>query len=384
MRKLFIIVLSVILFSPNSISQDIDNENFVVNHGPWLQNLTSSGITIIWTTNKPAIPGIYITDPDGKARFVRNSHDGFVDGGGTLHKVRIEGLKPGTTYKYRLNSVQILKYQAYKIYYGDTLSGKPLSFLTPALKSDKVAFTVFNDVHELSGKLASYLKNNKISEQDFYFFNGDMVDFLQETDQLFPGFIDTASFYFAASKPFYYVRGNHETRGYVARDLKKWFDYKDDSFYYSFDRGPVHFIILDCGEDKPDNNRYYFGLADYDTYRLKETEWLKEEVKSEAFRNAKYRIVMVHMPIIREVKQNWGMKFMADNYGSVLQNSGIALMLSAHIHRNAFYEKGDSGFGYPVLINSNNSFVEVVADNLGIKVLVKDVTGKLISEYNFK
>jgi UDP-2,3-diacylglucosamine pyrophosphatase LpxH len=384
MRKFFTVVLVVILMLPKSISQVIDNENFVVTHGPWIQNLTSSGITIIWTTNKPAVPGIHITDSEGKTRFIRNSHDGIVDGGDLLHKVRIEELKPGTTYKYSLNSVQILKYQAYKIYYGDTIRGKSLKFITPSLKSDKVTFTIFNDVHELSGKMATYLKNNNISEQDFYFFNGDMVNFLQETDQLFPGFIDTASTYFATSKPFYYIRGNHETRGFVARDLKRWFDYKDDSFYYSFDRGPVHFIVLDCGEDKPDNNRYYYSLADYDAYRLDELKWLKEEVKSEAFRNAKYRIVMVHMPIIREEKQNWAMKFLADNFGPVLQNSGIALMMSAHTHKNAYYEKEKSGFGYPVLVNSNNSFVEVQVDSQGIMAVVKDVTGKLISEYKLK
>ena len=45
------------------------------------------------------------------------------------------------------------------------------------------------------------------SGQDFYFFNGDMVDFLQSEYQLFPGFIDTAVTYFATRKPFYYVRG---------------------------------------------------------------------------------------------------------------------------------------------------------------------------------
>ena len=45
---------------------------------------------------------------------------------------------------------------------------------------------------------------------------------------------------------------------------------------------------------------YYYGLADYDRYRLEELEWLKKEVKSDAFRNAKHRIVIVHMPIIKE------------------------------------------------------------------------------------
>jgi hypothetical protein len=384
MQRLILFSLILITLSFVCYSQDPDNENFIITHGPWLQNLTSSGVTVIWTTNKAAVPGITLSSTDGKTRFIRNSHDGIVDGGGVLHKVRIDGLEPGKNYKYTLNSVQILKYQAYKVYYGDTLVKKEISFSTPSLKTEEVSFTVINDVHENSGKLASYIKNGNEAKQDFYFFNGDMVDFLQNTNQLFAGFIDSAVTYFAIRKPFYYVRGNHETRGFVARDLKNFFDYKDNTFYYSFDRGPVHFTVLDCGEDKPDNNRYYYGLADYDSYRNAELNWLKNEIKSDSFRNSKYRIVLIHMPVIREEKQGYGIKYLADNFGPVLRAGGINLMISAHTHRNTFYEADKSGFGYPVLVNSNNSFVQVVADSKGINAVIKDVEGTVISTYLIK
>lgn len=384
MKKLFPISLLLVVLSLGSLSQIIDNDNFVITHGPYIQDISSSGVTIIWTTNKPAVPGVNLTTPDGKMRFIRNSHDGIINGGGLLHKVRIEGLEPGQSYKYSINSVQILKYQAYRIYYGDTLARRVESFTTPSLKSEKISFTMINDVHDNSGKMASYIKKGNGAGQDFYFFNGDMVDFLESESQLFPGFIDTAVTYFATRKPFYYVRGNHETRGFAARDLKNYFDFKEDRFYYSFDNGPVHFVVLDCGEDKPDNNMYYYGLADYDHYRLEELEWLKKEVKSDAFRNAKHRIVIVHMPIIKEEKQGHGLKFLSDNFGPVLQGAGVDLMMSGHTHRNSFYEAGKSGFGYTVLVNSNNSFVEVEADLRGLKAVVKDVTGKQLAEYVIK
>ena len=384
MKRTGIVLLISAVLVLRGFSQGIDNDNFVVDHGPWIQNLTTSGITIIWTTNKPAVPGITLTSPDGTTKFIRNSHDGIVDGGGTLHKIRIDGLQPAATYKYSLNSVQILKYQAYRIYYGDTLKGKQITFSTMPLKTAGVRFTVFNDVHELSGKMASYLRHNDIAAQDFYFFNGDMMDWLQDPGELYLAFLDTASFYFAGSRPFYYVRGNHETRGFAARELKKWFDFRNDRFYYSFDFGPVHFVVLDSGEDKEDNNKNYFGLADYDSYRLKELEWLREEVRSNQFRLAKFRVVLVHMPILKGEKQNHAMTFMSENFGPVLREAGIDLMLSAHTHRNTYYEKDKTGYGYPLLVNSNNSFVEVNADNNEIKAIVKDVEGKIISEYNIK
>ena len=384
MKRITIILALVMTLHTLLWSQALDNDNLLMTHGPWLQNMSSTGVTIVWTTNKPAVPAINLTMPDGSNRFIRNSTDGIIDGGGTLHKVRIAGLAPGTTYKYSTNSVQIMKYQPSRVYYGDTVAGRITSFITPGSGSDKISFTVINDVHELSGKMASYLKNNNIKVQDLYFFNGDMVNFLQETSQLYPGFIDTAVYYFAATKPFYYVRGNHETRGYMARELKKWFDYKDDRFYYSFDQGPVHFTVLDCGEDKEDNHRYYSGLADFDAYRMEELEWLKYEVRTEAFRNARHRIVIIHMPVIKEPKQNHAMKFLTDNFGPVLNNAGVDLMISGHTHRNSFYEKKKSGFDYPVLVNSHLSFAEVMVDNKNIKAVVKDINGKVIAEYDVK
>lgn len=377
-----VFLTSVLLcFSLNVFTQVPDNDNFVITHGPYLQNAGSTGITIIWTTNKPAIPGVSITTPDGSRRFIRNSTDGIMNGATLLHKVRIEGLQPGTEYKYSVSSVQVLKYQAYKVYYGDTLSGRQRTFRTLAPAAERVSFTVVNDIHGNPAKLGSFLRESSLNEKDFVIFNGDMVDFLQNTDELFTGFIDTAVNLFAATKPFFLARGNHETRGYMARSLKDSFDFTGDKFYYGFDYGPVHFTVLDCGEDKPDANRYYYGLADYDSYRKEELEWLKTEVKSENFSKAKFRIVIIHMPVIKEEKQGYGMKFLSDNFGPVLDKSGVDLVISAHTHRNAFLESGKSGFTYPVVVNSNNTFLEVFAGDEDILVQLKDASGKQQNEY---
>jgi len=364
--------------------QFIDNENLIVTHGPYLQNLSTTGVTIIWTTNRPAVPGVYLSGGKSNNSFIRNSTDGIINGGGTTHRVRIEGLEPGTKYEYRINSVQVMKYQAYKIYYGDTLTAKASSFLTFPASGTTVKFTVINDVHENSGKLASYLKNGKAAEQDFYIFNGDMVDFVQDYSQLFSGFADTAVKYFAATRPFFYIRGNHETRGYLARGLKDFFDYPGSRFYYGFNYGNIHFTVLDCGEDKPDDNRYYYGLADYDKYRNEELEWLKREVKSNEFVKASCNIVFVHMPILKQEKQNSAMQFLSEKFGPVLKEAGVDLVISAHTHRNTYYTSEQTGWGFPLLVNSNNSYAGVSVDKGGIKVVVSDVSGKQVAEYYVK
>jgi UDP-2,3-diacylglucosamine pyrophosphatase LpxH len=381
---LFAVLLMSVQLLPGQQPVLIDNENLIVTHGPYLQNLSGSGVTIIWTTNRPAVPGVYLTGGKLSNTFIRNSTDGIINGGGTTHKVRIDGLEPGTKYEYRINSVQIMKYQAYKVYYGDTLTTKAVSFATFPTSGTRVKFTVVNDVHENSGKLASYLKNGKAYEQDFYIFNGDMIDFLQDYSQLFRGFADTAVRYFASTKPFFYVRGNHETRGYLARDIKDYFDYPGNRFYYGFSFGDVHFTVLDCGEDKPDDSRYYYGLADYARYRNEELDWLKKEVKSEDFVRAAYNIVFVHMPVLKQEKQNAAMQFLSEKFGPLLKEAGVDLVMSAHTHRNTFYNRDQTGWGFPLLVNSNNSYAEVTVEKYGIKVVVSDVSGKQVAEYQVK
>ncbi len=71
MKRLVSVFLQSAIFTALGFSQGIDNDNFVVNHGPWIQNLGTSGVTIIWTTNKPAVPGITLTFPDGTTKFIQ-------------------------------------------------------------------------------------------------------------------------------------------------------------------------------------------------------------------------------------------------------------------------------------------------------------------------
>lgn len=59
-------------------------------------------------------------------------------------------------------------------------------------------------------------------------------------------------------------RGNHETRGSFARQLKDYFFYPEGNYYTAFTRGPVRFVMMDSGEDKTDDNWEYSGLVSFD------------------------------------------------------------------------------------------------------------------------
>lgn len=378
MKKIFTVPLLLLFVAISICGQQINNENLRIIHGPYIQNLTGGGATVIWHTNLPSVPSLVVSGGGIDNMVVRNSHDGIIDGGGRVHRVRLTTLEPGVQYSYVPVSVQVLKYQPYRVYYGDTIKGKKDTFITPAEGSKQIRFTVFNDIHENAGLMSAFINAGKNFNPDLYFFNGDMVDYLQDEKQLYNGFIDTAVAHFATSVPFYYVRGNHETRGMLARDLKQYFDYPSGRFYYSFTQGPVRFIILDGGEDKSDDNRYYYGLADYDSYRNDQLEWLADELRDKNRGDVKFTVVIIHMPVIKSEKQGYGMQYLSEKFGPVLSEAGIDLMISGHTHRTASLDRGESGFNYPVVISSNKTYTEIEAIGKELRWWIKDSEGAVV------
>ncbi len=366
----------------NSFGQS--TESLRITHGPWLQNLTQEGVTVCWTTNLPAVPGVWLvrTRPQSDS-LIRNSTDGLINAGGTLHKVRITGLKPGLSYAYRIHAVELMKLRPYQVYYGDTVKGKEFKFTTHNVLKESTRFMLVNDIHTNGGELAKLLKSGNAAEQDLVIYNGDIVDNFETESQLLGPIIDTSVRYFASGVPFVFNRGNHETRGIMARKLKDYLDFPNDHYYGSFDQGPVHFVLLDCGEDKPDDNKYYYGLADYDSYRLTELEWLKQEVKTPAYKNAAYRIIIVHMPIIPVLKfvlgrfpvlmsgnRGYGPQFLAEHFGPVISEAGADLMIAGHTHRHSWLAPPFSGYRFPILTNGNTNYVKIEATKQALLIRV--------------
>ena len=73
--------------------------------------------------------------------------------------------------------------------------------------------------------------------------------------------------------PVIYARGNHETRGAFASKMPSYIGY--DTLYYTVQRGPYSFLVLDSGEDKRDDHIEYGGLDDYRVNRTQMLDWLQ-------------------------------------------------------------------------------------------------------------
>lgn len=139
--------------------------------------------------------------------------------------------------------------------------------------------------------------------------------------------------------------------------------------------------MLDSGEDKPDSDIRNMDLMRSDDFRAEEAEWLARVVEEPDFKSAPVRIVFCHMP---PSPGGWhGGSEVARLFVPILNRAGIDLMLSAHIHRYRFSEKGQNGCEFPVLCNPNQTRMDVKADAHTIDVRIYDAAGALKHQNRF-
>lgn len=126
-----------------------------------------------------------------------------------VHTIRLRNLAPGSTYRYRIYSQEVLSQEGSKVQYGTVAAtnvyrAKPLKFsTTDQSKENKISFVIVNDIHGRNDLLENLLNKGDYKAADFIIFNGDMVSELQNEEQMFGGFMDTAIRLFASEKPMY-------------------------------------------------------------------------------------------------------------------------------------------------------------------------------------
>ena len=362
-----------------------------ITHGPYLQNLSEDEVTVVWTTDKPCKSWVEFSKKEaGKSFYSQPPRKAYASQDGlycvdTLHRVTVKGLEKNTTYFYRVLSQEVKELRAYRPVMGSVVSTdiwkKPLTFTTLDNHRETLSMVMVNDIHgnnELQKKLLGMAPPQDF---DMVLFCGDMCSHINRQSDIFTSFLNTSIELFAAQKPFVYARGNHETRGAYARNFSRYFAGPNGKFYYAFTYGPVRFIVLDCGEDKPDTDVEYSGLIDFDSYMLEQKDWLSREIDNPEFKNASYRVVISHIPF---TKGGWyGSERLREQLLSLLEQAQIDLMLSGHEHAFGFSDKGNAA-SFPIIVNSNNSVLTLFASNHSLKVQVKQEDGKILLEKEFQ
>lgn len=364
-----------------------------ISGGPYLQNVTQNSFTVVWSTNMDAVGWVEIAPDDG-THFYNRPRQAFYDVRNlgrmpirTTHKVTVTGLEPGTSYRYRVmmkgvENADNRRSITYTAGYGmDILKHKPAVCTTLSPEYDEVNFAVVNDIHENDSTFRELFKDGA-DDFNFVFFNGDMTSTIDNGEDIMKYYMNSASELFATRTPIYFSRGNHEYRGNDADKIADYYDFPTGKTYYTFQYGKYFFIVLDGGEDKPDSDIRNLGIMVTEPYVQEEAEWLKGIIASDDFKNAEVRIVFCHM---QPNPDGWaGNARISRLLVPILNDGGIDLMLSGHIHRYHYYEPGATTAKFPVLCNANLQRLECHATSDKIEIRTFDAAGKQTHSIDFK
>jgi len=261
----------------------------------------------------------------------------------------------------------------------DVYRRQPLSFRTIELNKEKTFCVVLADMHNNSSKIAGLLADVKWDETDFVVSNGDFIGTFNREEDFFSGGLDTCVSIFATGKPIYFVRGNHETRGNSAWELKNYLHSPNNEYFYTFVSGKTLFIVLDGGEGKPDSDIEYNELVDFDPYRSKVADWLRNVTESDEFKSSEHKIVFSHIPPFFLGRSAWhGDTEVREKYVPVLNKAGIDLMISGHTHRYAFIDRKSGENEFPIIVLNNNCRMDLLIDSNGISATITDLERKVL------
>lgn len=351
---------------------------------PYLQNLTPTSVHVMFITDKEAYSWVEYESEGESAQKAYTEEDGLIDAYIRLNNIQIPNLKSGRTYKYRVCSKPIVSFQPYKLEYGEDVQTEWFSFTTPVTDAEQVSCIILNDMHdspEAFGNLMSLVDDRPY---DFIALNGDTFDYQTDEQQIIDHLLVPCTNLFASEKPFLMVRGNHETRGKFRREFKNYFAFPNDRYHFSFKQGPVYWVVLDTGEDKPDDHPVYAGIVDFDAVRERQAKWLEEVVETEEYKNAKYRVVIMHIPPHHSGEWH-GPMHCQKLFSPIFDKNNVNLVLSGHTHRYGLHPP-DADHTYPIIIGGGSkegtrTVMHLHADESRLQLdMIRD-DGEKVGEY---
>ncbi len=226
------------------------------------------------------------------------------------HKVNLTGLTPGQKYYYQITAGnQNTKNGSFQA--GAPDNDSQLTFFaygdTRSYPShhDVVATAILNDI------------NNNNLKQTFIINSGDLVNDGDDEDSWQNEFFNSSFTHIIemlANLPYLTAMGNHEGQGVL---FKKYFPYpmyENNSFYYSFDYGPLHVCVVDQEID------YSQGSTQYN--------WIVNDLSSSG---KLWKIAVFHKP-------GWSAgghsnsSDVQNNLQGLFENYGVSLVITGHNH----------------------------------------------------
>ena len=233
-----------------------------ITNGPYLSAPTDTSATIVWMTDIPSHSRVIFGANGALNREIIPARDGMTPVI-KLHSVRLTGLQPGQTYQYRVASTPVLELNTYWPKKGIELQSATFSFTTFDSRKTTASFASISDTHASIARIDSLMRMIDWPTTDFLLHTGDAFDGVTSEAMVWDRWLDPIINGGLRQKtPLIFARGNHDTRGPVARELTNHVPIEEGRFYFARDVGPVHLLVIDTGEDKPYERGYTKGYVD--------------------------------------------------------------------------------------------------------------------------
>ena len=300
---------------------------------PQVHLLGEDCLGIVWMTTVKATGRVTWSQDDWRTeRTAVYGRDGLLDANSLFHKAVLDGVDLRKPLRYRIHSRRIGKFDVYGIGY----AGEEVSYEShvnaPLPKDAPLTWAMLNDIH---GQMKIYdrLVPLLAGVNAMCVFNGDVMEDLTYEAKFLREFMGPLSRVAQERHmPVYFQRGNHDTRGQLARNLRDYLALPGGRYWNAMTLDGVRFVFADTGEDKEDGHRAYAGVVDFDSYFAREVKWLRREVASEEWKNARARIAIQHIPP-QLSKGGWspGLKRL-DALNEIWASANVTLMMGGHTH----------------------------------------------------
>ena len=184
-----------------------------------------------------------------------------------------------------------------KPYYSDVSDIFEYTSVFYPVETDQPRFFHISDAHNMVEKPVAAAK--AFGKIDFLILNGDLPDHSGDIKN-FTTIHKIASEITDGEFPVVFARGNHDMRGIYAENIAEHTPTDNGRSYYTFRLGGIWGMVMDCGEDKPDDHIEYAHTICCEAFRKRQTEFMKNVIakahKEYEAEGVKYKIVVLHDP----------------------------------------------------------------------------------------
>ena len=239
-----------------------------------------------------------------------------------------------------------------KPYFTETEPLWEQSFRFYPVPQDNVRVYHISDAHNRIDQPVAAAK--AFGEIDLLILNGDVIDHSGRPEK-FHNVYEICAQLTGGNKPSVFSRGNHDMRGNFAEKFAEYTPSANGKTYYTFRLGSLWGVILDCGEDKPDDNAEYGYTVRCAPFRRRQTAFLRDVIankeKEYAAEGITRRLVISHVPFTTRFGEPFNIE--EDVYAEwarlLCEEVKPDLMLCGHVHQIGIWEKGGAkdAFGQP-------------------------------------